>query len=130
MPKCENCIHCEVCKRYLMSTDITPEELNKIGKREQTKQCEFFKDKSLIVELPCKVGDSVYVCLSDSPTQNRILRFETLSVELVYQAKRAYYLAFEENNELPFIHIDLKSFGKTVFLTREEAEKALREREK
>ena len=44
---CEDCIHYDVCgfNEY--------KDFNEI--------CSFFKDKSRIIELPCKVGDMVYV---------------------------------------------------------------------
>ena len=48
MSKCENCIHYERC-------DSLSETVN------ENYQCDYFKDKSLCVELPCKVGDTVYI---------------------------------------------------------------------
>ena len=118
MPKCENCIHCEVCKRYLMSTDITPEELNKIGKREQTKQCEFFKDKSLIVELLCKVGDDLY-WISD---ENKVECQKNAIIGVVVKNDGFEVLDTDGNRD--------KLGTRFAYLTREEAEKALRERGK
>lgn len=44
MSKCENCIHYSVCE-FKRSIDDT--------------LCGHYKDKSLCVELPCKVGDYV-----------------------------------------------------------------------
>lgn len=47
MPKCENCYHYEACNYFL-------EKENKhLGSCEGF-VCEHFKDKSLILELPCK----------------------------------------------------------------------------
>ncbi len=77
------------------------------------KDCKKIADYLLengVIVLPCKVGDTVY--------------------ELKY-----YHCC--TNPELDFYDIDEKSFGldmlnkigKTVFLTREEAEQALKERE-
>ena len=49
MSKCENCIHYDVCEMF-----------GNIRYREEH-SCRTFKDKSLFVELPCKVGDKVSV---------------------------------------------------------------------
>ena len=44
MNKCGNCIHNKVCDHNIYGFE----------------NCGAFKDKSLFVELPCKVGDTVY----------------------------------------------------------------------
>ena len=51
---CKDCLHYEVCK-----DDLSDSELN----REMTEDCHccYFKDKSKFIELPCKVGDTVFV---------------------------------------------------------------------
>lgn len=136
MPKCENCIHNEVCKRYLMSTNVTPEELNKISKREHTKQCEFYKDKSLIYEMPCKeiyknLGSSLYCITDETDEVIEVVAgvieidcegrewIETMAVDYEYET---------EGGMSKYIDFRFADYGKTLFLSREEAEKALRER--
>ena len=97
MSKCEcrDCIHYEVCE---YKGDML---------------CDYFKDKSLFVELPCKVGGTVY-CI-----RNNMVVEETI----------AYYYV-EENNEISFVNdredTDF-TFGITAFTDREEAERKLRE---
>ena len=49
---CRDCYHDNACKFYNKNL---PKEYDPIEW-----QCDNFKDKSLIVELPCKVGDKVY----------------------------------------------------------------------
>lgn len=49
---CEDCYHYDACRFYNKNL---PEEYEPIEL-----QCDNFKDKLLIVELPCKVGDKVY----------------------------------------------------------------------
>lgn len=60
MSKCENCIHNGICydKEIYGETEIWG------GK------CDHYKDKSLIVELPCKVGDVKFV---KSKNKNKIM---------------------------------------------------------
>lgn len=72
------------------------------------------EEQGLLVRLPCKVGDKVW-------TVNR--NSEVCS----HQIRR-----FERNKDGDFacsmMMLPLKGFGKTVFITREEAEKALKGR--
>ena len=88
--------------------------------------CNNFKDKSRFVELPCKVGDVLWTCSS---------------VRGVFSAKvRTFFIGHpsfqgKPDNSIQMIRttgcdIPINEFGKTVFLTREEAEKALKERNK
>ena len=50
MAKCENCYHYEMCCDWISRTFIP-------ATKEEDSACERFKDKSLIAELPCKIGD-------------------------------------------------------------------------
>lgn len=84
---------------------------------------EDLEEQGLLVRLPCKVGDTVYV-----PTRNFIseLRIVLISVDT---SDGAMYFSWMLNNG---IYPNLDGFsghelGKTVFLTREEAEKKLKE---
>ena len=90
------------------------------------KELKAYKDleeQGLLVRLPCKVGDTVYV-----PTRNFIseLRIELVSVDT---SNGAMYFLWMLNDG---IYPNLDGFygyeiGKTVFLTRKEAEKKLEE---
>lgn len=103
MSKCENCIHKEVCNGSLLYPKA---ELN----------CTHFKDKSLFVELPCKEGETVYkvskIECKDCPNIiERDCTFRKCPTKVV-----------EEKFRLSRTSID--NIGKTVFLTKEEAERA------
>lgn len=88
------------------------------------------KQEGRIIVLPCKVGDVVYYI----NTQYHMALYRNT----IYEAKVVRIVATSLGVVL-VIHIrdesgcceipDVKDFGKTVFLTREEAEKALAERE-
>lgn len=142
---CKACIHNEVC--YATHTDESP-------------TCCDFKDKSLFIELPCKVGDDIFkidYCRCGKPENYDIKhchRKETkktpkvfASLMLQQKGKRinygSTYLSGEPKFEYvpigticykvikkPFRSEWISEIGKTVFLTREEAEKALKEMEK
>lgn len=116
---CKACIHNEVC--YAMHTDESP-------------ACCDFKDKSLYIELPCKVGDTVY---SFCECFGVILPYFVENLNVGYYDKNKSVCQYEanctnieENELLDSIDFEFDDIGKTVFYTREEAEKALKEMEK
>ena len=116
MSKCENCYHYEACLNSLSE--------NKVLINTEVFACEYYKDKSLIVELPCRVGDVVftieYNCDSES---SYIEKIKCNSIE-IYDCDISIYCETIEGNYDTYIPAD---FGETVFLSREEAERALEE---
>lgn len=75
-----------------------------------------------VIALPCKVGDTVYVSYGEGYKPCVADRIHVLAND---EAQiRARYLVTET------LLISASEFGKTVFLTREEAEEALRRSEK
>ena len=107
MATCSKCIHFELC----FDDNIT--QFDNGG----AEQCTYFKDRSKFVELPCKVGETVYFVYSN---ENGYLIEEAVvtevSTERIWILDRCYYFNYTD-------------IGKTVFLTKEEAEKVLEERE-
>lgn len=82
------------------------------------------EEQGLLVRLPCKVGDTVYV-----PTRNFISEFRIIMISVDMHGT---YFRWMLNSG---IYPNLDGFsgnklGKTVFLTREEAEKKLEEMKK
>ena len=98
---CKNCIKADVCK---VLEDFYKDTF--YGRYIQG--CNFFKDSNKFVELPCKVGDTVYQTDGIRIYENKIER-----------------IIFDTNN----IGFDETSIGKSIFLTREEAEQVIKERE-
>ena len=91
--------------------------------QKELKEYKDLEEQGLLVRLPCKVGDTVYV-----PTRNFIseLRITLISVDT---SDGAMYFSWMLNAG---IYPNLDGFsgyelGKTVFLIREEAEKKLEE---
>lgn len=66
---------------------------------------------------PCKVGEKIYVV--------RFGKCEEHIVEKIEQCRDILHIAFGWRN-MGYEWISAKEFGKTVFLTREKAEKALK----
>ena len=113
---CKDCVHYEVCVFYSEQWNISMWNAS-------PQKCHMFKDKSKFIELLCKVGDTVYE-LTDRGT---------ISEYKITGIRYRNYLSFEwelidgfYSNLFGFLPY---SIGKTVFLTKEEAEKALKERE-
>ena len=72
---------------------------------------------------PCKVGDIVYKIFG-----GKIVEMRAVAIPLLITSLGAHLSVTAENRREACISLDLDDFGKTVFLTREEAEKALAER--
>ena len=100
MAKCEKCYHAGVC-------------LHRINYEDYGCECANYKDKSLIVELPCRVGDVVWHYGKSFVIES----IEIFSSRIVYRCGNP-----GTDDYMPF---DNRAIGKTVFLSREEAERAL-----
>lgn len=79
------------------------------------------KDGRLVV-LPCKVGDTVWIKGDKFPAEIEEIR---ITDDGVYFAYVEYDKGYEETEVWDNCEFTLSDIGKTVFLTREEAEKAL-----
>jgi hypothetical protein len=112
MASCKKCIHYAVC------ADFYDDEI------ERTAPCSFFKDRSRFVELPCKVGDTVYV-IENIAGEEKIIQDSVETIGIGYYADGIEIYQFDGIKTDGYF----SDFGKTVFLTREEAEQALKERE-
>lgn len=111
-------------------TNITALCSDVIPKLEKLAEYETAEDEGRLVVLPCKVGDTVYAILHRRTlctAQGR--EFEEYSCSGCEEEKCDSYLeCFVWENKfatLEWIVGNLRKFGKTVFRTREEAEKAL-----
>lgn len=118
MPTCKDCLHKYTC--YI---------LENTGYQ---KDCSHFKDRSKVVELPCKVGDTVYMIIGRTEKVRRKKVTEHIIVKCGVDNFRigdAGYpsaaLCDTDNNW--YYGIEPSAFGDYVFLTHEEAEQALKE---
>lgn len=115
MSKCENCIHYDVC------LDIE-ESLGQILNCISIKHigCRYFKDKSLFVELPCKVGDTVYK-MSRGEIIPMIVNSISFNGNCEYMLNCSY--EDEETHGYSLLTFTEKTKGYYWELTREEAER-------
>ena len=124
MATCNDCLHNEMC--YGTHTDDSP-------------TCCDFKDKSRFIELPCKVGDTVYevmkkykypVCKRGLGKTKDNCSYECPdcneeSFEWIIQQKKATDYVVDV-----LIRSSLSGEKCDYFLTKEEAEKALKLKER
>lgn len=111
MKSCKDCLHYEVCNVF---NHNIPDEYRGIEQ-----QCEAFSDRSEWAHLPCKVGDTVYFITG---IHNRLIK-SAVVLEINIDESGINYLYVKEENTYCFEH----SFD-TFYLTREEAERTLKER--
>lgn len=118
MSKCENCLSKSVCRWYengagknLCCADAFP--------------CPEQKDKDLFIEAPCKMGDTVYRVV----TMGTGVTFKKVGYNTYREKEQTikHFIRCVTVTKNNFFDV-LENFGKTVFLTREEAKQALKER--
>lgn len=110
--RCEDCIHFAVC--YNLARDYNLSFMWD----DHAETCTDFKDKSKIIELPCKVGDKIF------------------NIEDMEQFPNSYdddyILCFVVNDDGLYFETEcyqqrkISEIGKTVFLTKKAAEQALK----
>lgn len=104
--KCENCIHYEACLPFYENIKM--------------KLCDMFEDKDLYIKLPCKIGTEVFgvsTPCGGCEHYNNSLK-EALNTCRCCNKKEVINFGFSYDC--------MGEFGKTVFLTKEEAEAALK----
>ena len=122
MVTCKDCVHVEVCKFKDLPAPLSDSYIRESECIE--KRCGDFKDRSRFVELPCKVGDTVYV-IESIDGEEKIIQDHVETIGIGYYADGINIYQFDGIKTDGYF----EDFGKTVFLTREEAEQALKERE-
>lgn len=125
MNDCKNCLHYEVCADVMKKDLFIKEKMLRIA----NPICKCFLDKSKVIELPCKVGDVVYK-VSFVHKNITPLTVEGFLCNLSsWKVHCTHLIPSWVGNQKEHIYIAFSSFGKRVFLTSEEAEQALKERD-
>lgn len=82
MAKCENCYHHDICIFHGASG---------------CERCMQYKDKSLIVELPCMIGNVVYATCEPFAT---ILGYEIVGIELTDESAKNAIMELKLNPKI------------------------------
>ena len=128
---CKDCIHCEACERKISDTSkmfkaLLSEifEMNCDIKYDSTyilsgaEICQCFQDRSRFVELPCKVGDLIYIIKKARGLSVRGAKVNSITITESGKIQVSCYRS-------SFIGL----WSDDAFATKEEAEQALKERE-
>lgn len=107
---CKDCYHYDVCKFYNKNL---PEEYDPIEW-----QCDNFKNKSLVVELPYPLRTKVFVIRSQSSDKNNLYIFEDYITGYIY-GKYGLLMTFD-------YHLSEDNFER-VFTDKSKAEAKLKE---
>lgn len=113
MAICKDCIHYKCCRiwesneKYFENVDIY--------------NCCAFIDKFKIIELPCKFLQKCFVIPTIENNLSDITEMKCIGFSLSHDSYNANLITDKNKLYQPCFG----AFGKTVFLTREEAEKAL-----
>lgn len=113
---------------FTFDLDITcqPSEAKKILKlAERLKSYEDAEEQDRLVKLPCKVGDTLYSALGE-----KVLKSEVISVKYHCEAENHGVFIRERiiiDTDDFETEINFSDIGKTVFLTKSEAEAKLKE---
>ena len=91
-----------------------------ISVQEKLREYEDLEEQGKLVKLPCKIGTEVY----------NITWWDDVQEKVVVKGK-VYYRTVHKHKvtKSPFTYFDIDNFGKTVFLTKSEAEQKLKEME-
>lgn len=130
---CKDCIHVKVCGEYVAglaaARGVIIDNQAELEEILECDDCEHFKDRSRLKELPCRVGDKVYF-------NNVHLRYARVIAIYIDASGGMFDLDITTNIATAtgyehFINKDytFEDIGRRLFLTREEAERALKERE-
>lgn len=112
---------------FTFDLDITcqPSEARKIlNLATKLKDYEDLEEQGRLVKLPCKVGDTLYSALGE-----KVLKSEVISVKYHCEAENHGVFIRERiiiDTDDFETEINFSDIGKTVFLTKEEAEQALK----
>lgn len=92
---------------------------------EKLAEYEDLEEQNRLIKLPCAVGDEFY-CIWRNKGQNPIQKMQVKKIEIHERKGIVIQMEFVGNRGCLFRFYE-DDFGKTVFLTREEAETTLKE---
>ena len=117
---CKDCIHVKVCGEYVAglaaARGVIIDNQAELEEILECDDCEHFKDRSRLKELPCNVGDTVYYFNSAG--------------EIFSQKVSGFIVNFVGILVDSDVMFDSNLIGERFFLTREEAKRALKLKER
>lgn len=105
------------------SLNVLQNVLDKLGAYEDA------EEQGLILRLPCKVGDKIFLDFAGFGKDIDEFTVKDFHLDCFEDGETILYCDYESNDKTLSGQIDVMEFGKTVFLTKEEAEAKLAEME-
>lgn len=104
--------YCDACRNSDCHCGLVEDMIEKLADYED------LEEQDRLVILPCKIGTEVY----------DIAWWDDVQEKIVVKGKTYYRTVHKHKvTKLPFTYSDIDNFGKTVFLTKSEAEAKLKE---
>ena len=87
------------------------------------------EEQGLLLRLPCKVGDKIFLDFAGFRKDIDEFTVKDFHLDCFENGETILFCDYESNDSTLSGQIDVMEFGKSVFLTREEAEAKLKEME-
>lgn len=97
--------------------------------REKLKRYEDAEEQGLLLWLPCKVGDKIFLDFAGFGKDIDEFTVKDFHLDCFEDGETILYCDYESNDKTLSGQIDVMEFGKTVFLTKKEAKAKLKEME-
>ena len=96
---------------------------------EKLAEYEDAEEQGLLLRLPCKVGDKIFLDFAGFGTDIDKFTVKDFHLDCFEDGETILFCDYESNDSTLSGQIDVMEFGKSVFLTRKEAEAKLKEME-
>ena len=106
---------------YPVVSDYASKVLTKLADYEDA------EEQGLLLRLPCKVGDKIFLDFAGFGKDIDKFTVKDFHLDCFEDGETILYCDYESNDKTLSGQIDVMEFGKTVFLTKEEAEAKLKE---
>lgn len=121
----ENCLYYEICSQFSKADGAYCKYYDFSN---QAEKCKLFKDKSKLIDLPCKLNEHVFIIPTNENHFEEITEMKVIGFAIGEPCNVANCFRIKGTSAL--FQPSFDEFGKTVFLTRKEAERALEEGQK
>ena len=115
--KCDGLGVTEKCNNCVLVYDVC----EKLGDYED------LEEQGLLLKLPCKVGDKIFIDFAGFGKDIDKFTVKDFHLDCFEDGETILFCDYESNDKTLSGQIDVTEFGKTVFLTKAEAEVRLKE---
>lgn len=120
----EDCPTCSIC----WDCDISPRKCKYISDvLKKLADYEDLEEQNRLIILPCKVGDKIFLDFAGFGKDIDKFTVKDFHLDCFKDGETILFCNYESNDRTLSGQIDVMEFGKTVFLTKSEAEAKLKE---